>query len=102
MVSLEEMIKKEAEGTPETKKKDKKTSTDEGLLERIWNTPTGKKPVAEYNSHALNWDKKPSTGKIIRGLEGMMGGLDKAVIDFSVGIFQKVAEFVKGLGDKEE
>ena len=100
MVSLEDLIKKE-EGTQDKKEEKKTSSSGSGFLDKVWNTPTGTRPIAEYNKHALNWDKTPSTGKIIRGLEGMMGTLDKAVIDFGVGICQKIAELFSS-GEKKE
>ena len=56
---------------------------------------TADKPIGNYRTHALNYDNKDSTGRIIRGFEGMIGNLDKAIIDVGVGIIQKISEFFK-------
>jgi len=98
MVSLEDLIKKEEEGKTEEKKK---KTEGTGFLDNIWKAKSTSKKAAEYKDHALNWDKKESTGKIIKGLEGLSGNLDRAVIDLGVGICQKIAEFFKSITEKK-
>jgi len=94
MASLEDMIKEDET----TEKKDEvKTQSGDGILNKIWNAESPNKKPAEYSSHALNWDNKESTGRIIRGFEGLIGNLDRAFIDVLVGTFQKIGElFSKG------
>ena len=48
------------------------------------------KQIPEYYTHPLNFDQSESTWRIIRGLEGIMGNLDRAIIDVVLGIVQKV------------
>lgn len=50
------------------------------------------RPVEEYTEHALNFDKKKSTGRIIRGLEGFLGALNYAIIDIVMGLVEKSRE----------
>lgn len=101
MVSLEEMIKKEGETQKDTPKKTASTSSGD-YLQNIWNAKSGSKADSAYKDHALNWDKKDSTGKIIKGLEGLAGNLDRAVIDIGVGIAQKIGEFFNSITGKKE
>lgn len=49
-------------------------------------------PIEEYQNHTLNFDKKKSTGRIIRGLEGLLGALNYAIIDLIMGIVEKAKE----------
>ena len=49
-------------------------------------------PIEEYQNHTLNFDKKKSTGRIIRGLEGLLGALNFAIIDLIMGIIEKTKE----------
>lgn len=55
-----------------------------------------------YESHALNWDRTESTAKIIRGAEGMLGNLNKAIILILIGVVQKVTEYQEGEDEPEE
>lgn len=76
---------------------DKKEESKSGTtidLGKIFGADSPDKKVSEYRNHALNWDGKDSTGRIIRGTEGMLGGLDKAILDVIVGCIQKVNEFL--------
>ena len=50
------------------------------------------RPIEEYIEHALNFDKKKSTGRIIRGLEGFLGALNYAIIDIIMGLVEKSRE----------
>jgi len=75
---------------------------DKGILERIITADTGDKPLEEYNTHALNYDGDDSTSRIIRGTEGIVGSLDKAVVDILVGIFQKASGFFKKMSEKNK
>ena len=54
------------------------------------------RPVESYTEHALNFDKKMSTGRIIRGLEGVLGALNYAIIDIVIGLIEKSRERKEG------
>lgn len=54
------------------------------------------RPVESYTEHALNFDKKMSTGRIIRGLEGILGALNYAIIDIVMGLIEKSRERKEG------
>ena len=96
MVSLEELLEADEEGeeVDKDKKKDKPT-TGEGVLKHIWNAESPKKSPSQYVEHALNWDQKESTGRIIKGIEGLVGNMDKAIVNLVIGVFQKISEFIK-------
>ncbi len=101
MVSLEEMLKQDDE-SPKPKVEVKKSSESVGdVLSNIWNKKSPDKDLGQYTDHALNWDHKDSTGKIIRGTEGLIGGLDKAIVEVVVGIFQKMGELFSKAGKQQ-
>lgn len=54
--------------------------------------PTGDGPVEEYIEHPLNFDKKKSTARILRGCTGICGNLDYALIDIALGVIEKLKE----------
>lgn len=89
-MSIAEDIEKE-EGVQTEEKKEKGQS----ILEKIFNAESPNKELSEYREHVLNWDNKDSTSRLIRGTEGIIGSLDKAVIDIFVGVIQKVNELFK-------
>lgn len=45
-----------------------------------------------YIDHALNFDKTESTAKIVRGIEGFIGNLDKAIVLILIGLLEKFNE----------
>lgn len=59
--------------------------------------PTGEGSVESYIDHPLNWDKRQSTARILRGCTGICGSLDYALVDIALGIIQKIKE--KGSSD---
>jgi hypothetical protein len=50
------------------------------------------KPIEEYINHPLNYDSKTSTGRIIRGMEGILGALNYAIVDMILGLVEKWKE----------
>jgi len=64
------------------------------LWRRILEADSSPKPISEYMNHPLNFDNSVSTGRIIKGLEGIVGNLDKAIVDVAIGIIQKVYEWI--------
>lgn len=98
--SLEDMIKADLEGKPAEEKKTEGSKVDVNIFSNVWNAKSPNKEVEEYAEHALNWDGKTSTGRIVRGVEGLSGDMNRAIIDVAVGVCQKLAEFFSGLGKK--
>ena len=60
------------------------------LWMKILTAESPKKEVNEYLNHPLNFDQDKSTGKIIRGAEGIIGNLDRAIIDILIGVIEKL------------
>lgn len=54
--------------------------------------PTGSGAVEEYVDHPLNFDSRKSTARILRGLTGLCGELNYALIDIGLGIIEKMKE----------
>lgn len=59
------------------------------------------KEIGEYMAHPLNFDSTPSTGRIIRGLEGIIGNLNKSMVDIAVGMMQKIAKMFERKAEQE-
>lgn len=59
---------------------------------------TGAGAVEEYIDHPLNFDGAKSTARILRGLTGIAGQLDYALIDIGLGCFEKIKEKRSGNG----
>jgi len=72
-----------------------KGDESEPFWERIIKADSPDKPLSDYRNHALNWDGKESTSRIIKGFEGIIGNLDKAVVDVAIGTIQKIMELFK-------
>ena len=53
---------------------------------------TGPGAVEEYIDHPLNFDGMKSTARILRGLTGIAGELDYALIDIGLGALEKIKE----------
>lgn len=54
--------------------------------------PTGPGSVEEYIAHPLNFDGKKSTARILRGLTGLCGELNYALVDIGLGTIEKMKE----------
>jgi len=64
------------------------------LWRRILEADSSPKPLGEFMNHPLNFDQSSSTARIIKGLEGIVGNLDKAIVDVVIGVIQKVYEWI--------
>jgi len=86
-------IKQEIDKIEGDKEKPKQAVTPEQdpLWKRIIWADSPKKDLTSYSGHPMNYDNSNSTARIIRGMEGIAGSLDKAVIDILVGIIEKVS-----------
>jgi len=76
------------------------TKTDPTWLRIIW-ADSPEKALEEYKTHALNYDGKESTSRIIKGFEGVFGNLNKAIIDLGIGLGQKLNEWVSSRPKKD-
>lgn len=83
-------IEEELEG-----KKEVGAKVGTSFIEKLLTSDSSPKSVESFKTHALNWDGKESTARIIKGLEGLLGNLDKAVIDLLMGTIQKTREFIE-------
>lgn len=57
------------------------------LLEKL-KAQTGEGDISSYENHVLNFKKSPAIAKILRGLTGIVGGLNYAVVDIAIGMFE--------------
>lgn len=61
-------------------------------LKRILGAEPPPKPVESYKDHALNFSGKDSIAKILRGMEGIAGNLNRAVILIALGLIELYQE----------
>lgn len=54
--------------------------------------PTGEGSVESYIEHPLNFDGRRSTARILRGLTGICGELNYALVDIGLGVIEKIKE----------
>ena len=54
--------------------------------------PTGNGSIDEYIEHPLNFDGRRSTARILRGLTGICGELNYALVDIGLGVIEKIKE----------
>lgn len=87
----DESIEEELNGEPT----EEVTEEAESIWQRILSADSRDMPISEYSVHPLNFDGKESTGRIIKGFEGILGNLNKAVVDIAIGVIQKVMEAFK-------
>jgi hypothetical protein len=52
----------------------------------ILKTKTGEGSIQDYQDHPLNFTQNKYIGQILRGLTGILGALDLAIIDITMGI----------------
>lgn len=49
---------------------------------------TGQGPVSSYVDHPLNFSRSEGLAQVIRGITGMLGSLEYAIVDIVIGIFR--------------
>jgi hypothetical protein len=54
-------------------------------LSFIW-AQTGSGSVDDYKEHTLNFNKSEGMARVVRGLTGMIGELNYAIVDILVGV----------------
>lgn len=62
----------------------------ESFFQKIFDVPTGKGSVEEYDNHPLNFTGTRGMSRILRGLTGILGDLDKAIVDIIIGFFTEI------------
>lgn len=66
-----------------------------GFWEKLFSAESPEKKISDYENHSLNYDHSEGMSRIIRGTEGLIGGLDRAILDIVVGVIQKVKGALK-------
>jgi len=64
----------------------------DGLLGRVLKSETGKGDLSEYLIHPLNYNGSNSLARIIRGVTGLLGNLNLAIVDIFMGLLQFLFE----------
>jgi len=85
-------IKEEIEKMGEETEEEASVEPEKPLWQKIVFADSLDKPLSDYRGHPLNFDGKDSTSRIIRGGEGILGNLNKAMIDIIIGAIQKAKE----------
>ena len=49
---------------------------------------TGDGPISQYMDHALNFNNSKAMARILRGVTGLIGSLNLAIIDIGVGVLE--------------
>lgn len=58
----------------------------------ILKSKTGQGTIEDYKEHPLNFNNNSGLGQILRGLTGILGQLDLAIIDIFLGGFKILVE----------
>ncbi len=61
-------------------------------------TETGEGQIEDYKEHVLNFNKSTWLARILRGMTGLFGSLNYALLDIAVGIIEGINESKKGGG----
>jgi hypothetical protein len=67
----------------------------ESQLKKILSAPTGSGSIEEYVDHPLNFNSSKGIAKVIRGLTGILGNLNLAVVDIVLGGLEVSADVKK-------
>lgn len=63
---------------------------------------TGPGPIDDYIDHPMNFNGGRAAAQILRGLTGLLGALDLAIIDILIGTIQAINERKKAEAAPEE
>jgi hypothetical protein len=72
-------------------------SSSSNLIELL-KSPTGEGPIEDYINQPLNFDNSKGMAQVLRGLTGLLGSLNYAVIDIVLGTFAWAREKRGGTG----
>lgn len=95
--SINDVSSPETGSDPQPNQQDVATNGGSSLVEKL--LADAPDDDGTYTDHALNFDGKESTAKIIRGAEGFFGNMDKALLLIGIGVVQK---FQEEFGNSEE
>lgn len=59
-----------------------------GYLKELFTIPRGSDTMEQYKENPLNFDKSEETGIFLRGVDGLVGSLNSALVDIIVGIYR--------------
>jgi len=92
--TIEQQIQEEQTGIPVMPEGETQAVSEESSinLADIMTRPTGEGQIEDYLQHPLNLDSTLSSAKIIRGLTGLIGGINYWWTDVIIGIWQKWQE----------
>jgi len=62
------------------------------VWEKLLKSPTGEGDITQYLEHPLNYHESVAMAKIIRGMTGLLGNLNLAIVDIFVGLLQYLFE----------
>jgi hypothetical protein len=89
----ENTIEDEILGTPVMEVEEAESGRSEiGLNLEFLKAKTGDGSIESYLDHPLNFTKSLGLARIIRGLTGLLGALDLAVIDIGLGLLEFLKE----------
>lgn len=71
---------------PNNDNKEVRSSSGTSKILDILKSKTGEGSIEDYKDHPLNFNNNKYIGQILRGLTGILGALDLAIIDISMGI----------------
>ena len=63
-----------------------------GVLERVLKSQTGEGELSEYANHPLNYNGSIALSRIIRGVTGLLGNINLAIVDIFLGLLQFLFE----------
>lgn len=58
------------------------------MVNRILTAETGQGTIGDYLEHPLNFNQSKGIARILRGLTGIMGNLNLAIIDIALGVLE--------------
>lgn len=67
---------------------------------RLTTSQTGPGPITDYIQHPFNVNRSSGLGQVLRGLTGLLGTLDLAVVDIIVGLARLVMPDLPGGGEE--
>lgn len=57
-------------------------------IKQILRAETGEGSIGDYIEHPMNFNQSKSVARILRGLTGIMGNLNLAIIDVGLGVLE--------------
>lgn len=67
------------------------TAPVSGFLDKL-KAKTGEGDITQYENHVLNFRKSPAIAKILRGVTGIFGEVNLAIVDIMIGMFEIMQE----------